>query len=201
MIEVVTVEQTNTELWSLYNVQRNAYLNVLYYGRRVASWSKWNLRLQLAASLGSLGAVSALLALSGSTGAAKWIAAFVGAVSAVCAAIPSIMGHSEKIKHFEKLHFAYSELYHVAQRTAMDVRRNGAFTDELVGVSKTLGDLYSRLGKLDECGIADKIRDECQQCVRDKFPDGSLWYAGEDVNPEIRPSQATPAEAGTIKAD
>jgi hypothetical protein len=28
---------TNLELWRLYNIQRSAYLNVLYYGKRAAT--------------------------------------------------------------------------------------------------------------------------------------------------------------------
>jgi hypothetical protein len=170
---------TNLELWGLYNVQRSSYMNVLYYGKRAATWERWNLWLQVGASVGSLGAVTGFLAAGGS-GLGKWISAFVGAASAVCAALPAIMGHAVKINKFEKLHFTYCELYHLVMRAVLDIRRSGRITEEQIGSAKLLNDFYSRLGHQDDTDRKDALARDCEQKVRDKFPDGSLWYATEN---------------------
>ena len=191
----MTVEErkaTNLELWGLYRVQRSAYLNILYYGKRAATWARWNLWLQVGASVGSLGAVTGFLTVGGSD-RGKWVSAFVGAGSAVCAALPAIMGHSEKVNKFEKLHFAYCELYQLVMRATLDIRRSGRITEEQIGSAKLLNDLYSRLGHQDDTDRKDKLAHECESQVREKFPDGSLWYATEDGTRKESESQPAPA--------
>lgn len=182
---------TNLELWGLYNVQRSAYLNVLYYGKRAATWAKANLFLQIIASIGSLGAVTGFLTL-GDTGRGKWISAFVGAASAVCAALPAIMGHAEKVNKFEKLHFAYSELFQLAMRASLDIRRSGSLTAEQLGSAKLLNDLYSRLGQQDDPDRKDKLARECEARVRTKFSEEDLWYATENGRQEGSESRSGP---------
>jgi hypothetical protein len=194
-----TVEErkaTNLELWGLYRTQRSAYLNVLYYGKRAATWAKWNLWLQIGASIGSLGAVTGFLATQGND-LGKWISAFVGAASAVCAALPAIMGHAEKVNKFEKLHFAYCELYQLTMRSALDIRRSGLVTEEQIGAAKLLNDLYSRLGQQDDPDRKDRLAQECEQKVRDKFPEGSLWYATENGKGKGPDSETAAAPAAT----
>ncbi len=188
------LEATNTELWGLYNVLRSSYLNVLYYGSRATTWSNWNLGFQIVASLGSLSAVGAFLAAGTelATGyEVRWklAASLVGLISAVCAALPVAMGHAEKISRFERLHFAYSELFQLTQRTIMDVRREGLLTQEQLGTAKLLADLYSRLGQQDDPDFKDELRDKYEKEVREKYTPDSLWYASEHGN------QTTPAPA------
>jgi hypothetical protein len=195
-----TAEQrkaTNLELWGLYRTQRSAYLNVLYYGKRAATWAKWNLWLQIGASIGSLGAVTGFLATQGHD-VGKWISAFVGAASAVCAALPAIMGHAEKVNKFEKLHFAYCELYHLTMRSALEIRRSRLVTEEQIGAAKMLNDIYSRLGQQDDPDRKDELAQECEKKVRDKFPDDSLWYAtenGRKTGPQAEPTQTATERA------
>jgi hypothetical protein len=181
------VESTNIELWGLYNVLRSSCLNIYYYGARSVTWSRWNLWLQVGASLGSLGAVSGFIAAGTELAGAHQIywklgASFVGVISAICAALPAIMGHAEKINRFERLHFAYCELFQLAQRTIMDIRRESVVTQEQVGGAKMLADLYSRLGQLDDPDYKIRLKDQCEKKVREKYPPDSLWYATENGN-------------------
>jgi len=180
------IDATNTELWAVYNVLRSAYLNVLYYGRMGSRRAVLNQRLQIVAAVGSLSSVSGFLTAQTSVAGdyAFWwrlVAALVGAGSGICAALPQLMGLSEKIARCERLHFAYCELFQLAQRTVMDVRREGIITTDQAGAAKLLSDMYSRLGQADECGFDKKLRDQCEAEVREKYPKDSLWYADEDV--------------------
>ena len=109
-------------------------------------------------------------------------AALVGALSAISAAIPAVMGHSERVNRFEKLHFSYCELFELTKRTIAEIRRSGLISEEQIGAAKLLGDLCSRFGKMDDPDHKDKIRDDCERIVRERFPVTSLWYASEDVN-------------------
>lgn len=187
-VEMDEIRATNTELWGLYNVLRSSYLNVLYYGARATTWSKWNTALQVVASIGSLGAVGSFL--EGS----KIIASMIGMAAAVCAALPVAMGHADKISRYERLHFAYCELFQLTQRTVMDVRREGLLTQEQLGTSKLLSDLYSRLGQQDDPDFKSTLRDDCEKAVRVKYPPDSLWYASEHGN------EATPSIAPAVQA-
>ena len=182
-------EATNIELWGLYNVLRSSYLNVLYYGARATFWSRWNLWLQVVASIGSLGAVGVFLA-AGTEAAHpheigwKIVAALIGMVSASSAAIPVAMGHAGKINSFERLHFAYCELFQLTQKAVMDIRRKGLVSDEQRSAAKLLEDLYSRLGQHDDPDHKDKLHDRCIAAVNAKYPKDSLWYASGDGNQE-----------------
>jgi hypothetical protein len=171
------VEATNLELWGLYNIQRSAYLNLLYYGARATIWARWNLWLQVGASVGALGAVTGFLTV-GSDPLWKWVSALVGAASAVSAAIPSIMGHAEKVNKFEKLHFAWCEVFELAKRAAMDIRRAALITPEQYGETKLLNDICSRLGHIEDPDRKDTLAESCEARVRERFPDESFWYAG-----------------------
>ena len=164
----VQIDATNLELWGLYDIRATAYLNLLYYGARASTWSSWNLWLQVGAAVGSLGAVTGFLAL-GSDPLWRWIAAGVGAASAACAALPAIMGHAEKVNRFEKMHFAYCELFELTKRTIMDVRRSGILTEEQLGEAKILNDIRSRLGQIDDPGLKGALRDRCEAKVRERF--------------------------------
>ena len=175
------VEATNLELWALYDIRATAYLNLLYYGARAATWASWNLWLQVGAAVGSLGAVTGFLA-AGADPTLKWGSAFIGATSAVCAALPAIMGHAEKVNKFEKLHFAYCELFELVKRTALDVRRAGVITEEQTGAAKLLNDLCSRFGKMDDTELKDELRRRCEVDVRARFPPDTLWYASVHVD-------------------
>lgn len=194
MVREDQAEQTNVELWGIYNVLRNSYLNVLYYERMASRWSNWNLWLQIGASFGSLGAVGTFVAVG--TGlfqqqADYWklAAAIIGVLSALCGAVPAVAGITDKAKRFERLYFAYSELFQIAQRTVMDVRREGVMTPELVGSAKMLHDLCSRLGQLDEPGVDDKLKAKCEGEVRTKYAQG-LWYASGNGNQEPAGTEA-----------
>jgi hypothetical protein len=170
---------TNVELEGLYKIQQSSYLNVLYYGKRATIWAAWNLWLQVGAAIGSLGAVTGFITVGG-TDRGKWISAGVGALSAICAALPAIMGHAENVNRFEKLHFAYSELFQLVMRATMDIRRSGVVTEEQIGSAKLLGDLYSRLGQIDDPDRKDKLARKYENIVRAKFPRSNLWYAVDD---------------------
>lgn len=193
------IEATNVDLWGLYNVLRSSYLNILYYGRRASVSSSWNFWLQLGAAIGSLGSVTGFLASQTSIAgqhelAWRILSALVGACSGISAALPALMGLSDKINKLERLHFAYCEVFHLAQRTAMDVRREGFVTEELRGAIKLLCDLYSRLGQMDDPDFNKELRDKYEIQVKDKYPDGSLWYASADGN-QTAESETHPSTA------
>jgi len=187
-----TVEKTNLELWGLYNLQRGSRHNILYYGFRAAFYSRWNNVFQLIASLLSLSAVAGFLTI-GSDGhvLGKVIAGAVGAISAICAVIPTVFDYAGQIKKFERLHFAYCEIYHVTGLLLLDIRRGGVLTPEQLGTAKTVNELYSRLGQMDETDVKSKTSRRFEEQVRKEFPAERLWYTGTDVQAEHASAQAT----------
>jgi hypothetical protein len=174
------IEKTNLELWGIYNLQRSSRHNLLYYGARAAWYTSWNLGFQLVASVLSLSAVASFLTI-GQDVKGKWISGAIGAISAVCAAVPSVFAYSDQIKKFERLHFCYSQLFHLAKLLALDVRRTGLLTQEQLGSAKVLQDLYSRLGEMDEPNVKSKLSKKYEEEVRGSIPAESLWYAGKDA--------------------
>jgi hypothetical protein len=169
------IRPTRVELRSLYDIQRTATLNIKYYGARAAKFERWNLLCQVVASIGSLSAVGGFLALGG-TELGKWLAGIVGLLSAVSAALPPTLEFSNKINRFERLHFSYCQLLHLAKALALDIRRSALVTQQQVGASKEINDLYSRLGQLDETDPKSKLIKKFEQEVRIAFPQESLWY-------------------------
>lgn len=169
------IRPTRVELRSLYNIQRTSLLNIKYYGARAAQFEEFNLGCHVVAIVGSLSAVGGFLTLN-DTEWGKWVAGIIGVLSAVSAALPPILQFSNKISQFERLHFSYSELFHMAKSLALDIRRSGSVTEQQIGASKAINDLYSRLGQLDETHPNPAIIKKFEQEVRTAFPQDSLWY-------------------------
>jgi hypothetical protein len=168
-------------------------LNYKYYGARAAKFERWNLRCQLIASIGSLGAVGGFLAL-GATGWGKWVSAGVGLISAIAAALPRALDFVNKIKKFEGLHFSYSQLFHLTKALSLDIKRSRFVTDEQMGASKIISDIYSRLGQLDETDPKSKLLKRFEQEVRTAIPPETLWYPKPHNSQE---GARTGTEAGT----
>ncbi|MGA2984812.1 MAG: hypothetical protein ABSG32_13440 [Terriglobia bacterium] len=189
------IRPTRIELRSLYDIQRTATLNIEYYGARAAKFERWNLGCQVVASIGSLSAVGGFLALGG-TEWGKWLAGVVGLFSAVSAALPPTLEFSNKINRFERLHFSYCQLLHMAKALALDIKRSALVTEQQIGASKEISDLYSRLGQLDETDPKSKLIKQFEQEVRVAFPQESLWYP-KPINVQEGTGTATATQAGT----
>jgi hypothetical protein len=198
--KIKDIRPTRIELRSLYNIQRTALLNIKYYGARAALFESWYLVCHVIAIVGSLSAVGGFLTLE-NTKWGKWAAGVIGVLSAVSAALPPILQFSNKISQFERLHFSYSELFHMAKSLALDIRRSGLVTEQQVGASKAINDLYSRLGQLDETDPKPEIIKKFEQEVRTAFPQDSLWYPKPNNSQEgASPGTREGTSEGTTEA-
>ena len=105
--------------------------------------------------------------------------------------IPTVFDYAGQIKKFERLHFAYSEIYHLTQLLVLDIRRTGTLTLEQLGTAKTLNELYSRLGQMDETDVKSGASKKFEEQVRKEFPNERLWYTGADAPKEHAPAATT----------
>jgi hypothetical protein len=127
----------------------------------------------------------------------KWISAGIAAISGVCALLPAIMGHAEHINKYEKLHFAYCELFELSKLTALDIRRSVLLTDKQLGAAVLLNDLSSRLGQIDDPDLKSSLLVKCEAKVRERFPKDMLWYPDQDAGQRTEAQGTTGATSGT----
>ena len=167
------VDATRLELRLLYDLQRTASLNVLYYGHRASVLSRWDLTFHILATLGSLSAVAAFLTKGFSWG--PWAWAGIAAIAAFFAAIAPIVGLRQKIDNFQALHFAYGEMFHQNDLLIKDIRRRGFIAEEHVGAAKMLHEMQGRLGPLDEKKPEWQLVQKLQEDVNRRIPPESLW--------------------------
>jgi hypothetical protein len=166
-------ESTRRELTRLYDLMRSASLNLHYYGHRAHSVERLNLAFQCIAAAGSVAAVSGFLTESGQPG--KYIWAAIAAISALAASISPILGFSDKISLFQRLHYVYCEIYHLVRLLTEEIARNGSVTERDIGQADTLHKLYASIGPADEGKVNDKVREGCQKAVNKAIPPESLW--------------------------
>ena len=163
------------ELNRLFYLYRLSNLNTRYYGRRAAwyeSLARWAL-----VAVAAISAVALTVILSTdpkNPNPRIWATVGSGIATVVLAVIPSF-GWSERARELRSLHFAYGQLFGQIESVITKLRRAGHLTDESLGMSQVVQDMYLQLHALDEADPKEKIVDEEDKKVREAFPDDYVW--------------------------
>ena len=88
-----------------------------------------------------------------------------------------------EIAKMEHLHSGYKELFHQVELLLHDIRRSGLITPEQLGSSRTLQQLYSRMGPKDEPDPDRKLIGKLQSEVNQALPPESLWMPEYHLTP------------------
>ena len=163
------ITATHIELIQLYQIYRLASLNQRYYGYRDSRIGAWNTRLRVIAALGSSGTLLGLLAGVSRT------ALVLSIVAAVASTISPFLGLIEKTVRFEKLHFAYSELYAEIDALIREIRLRGFADEGHMAVAKAIRENYATLSTLDEPNPDRQVIDRFTKEVNAAIPVESLW--------------------------
>jgi len=162
------------ELVEIYDLCRSALLNVYYYGRRARVLSRWNLSVQIVSALGSVITLAGLLA------SVPRIWLIISGIAAVCVVILPLFHLTEKIATFERLHFAYDNIYRSLDLIVKDIRVCETLKESDRPAIALLFRQYASLGPLDEMDFDRKLRDTMQEEVNQIIPPERLWLPYDD---------------------
>ena len=157
----------------LYRIYRYVDLNVRYYGCRADEEDRKNKCIQGVSAVGSSVTIVGLL----KDWPIGWL--ILTAAAALASALSPLLGLTEKVIRFEKLHYAYSELLADFKTLIRDIELAGRVTAEHKAVSAVLFDRYSRLSALDEVKPNEQLKDELTEAMNKAIPPESLWMPSE----------------------
>jgi hypothetical protein len=144
-------EPTRREVERLYDLLCTAQLNARYYGCRIGKIGNQHLATQVIPALASVTALAGFLSDAFDWGKALWSLFVV--LSAIVTAITPLLGLGQKLQRVETLHSLYLHVFHLCEALLLDIERDGILTQEQVGRSRLLRDVYARIGPLDETSV------------------------------------------------
>ena len=162
-----------SELIQIYDLYRTALLNVYYYGQHAKSLGRRSLILQVVAAIGSSATLIGILA------KAPTILLIVTAAVAISSAVSPVLGYADKIAKFERLHFAYNQVFYTLRRLVGEIRSHEEFNDKHRAVAQMLFQQHSALGPLDETDPDAKLIETMQARVNQEIPPEALWLPRE----------------------
>ncbi|MDQ6699278.1 MAG: hypothetical protein M3Z36_03730 [Acidobacteriota bacterium] len=160
------------ELQRLFRVFRTSNLNVRYYGVRAEMLENKQRRLDLVCAALSFIALGILLL--SNTEPSRWFAAAVAGLAGILTGLSPLLKWTEKSKHAAFLYRSHQLIFGEVERAIMDIRRDG-LTEEHLGASKLVIDLFGRLESQDEQEEDTQLKDRLDQEVRVAFPPEYLW--------------------------
>ncbi|MFI5380097.1 MAG: hypothetical protein ACHRHE_12430, partial [Tepidisphaerales bacterium] len=149
----------------LYDLYREARMNVKYYGEKIASYQRWILTIEVAVALGTSGTVVSLPIFS--TTAGKIIVIGAGTIAAILGVLKPILNLSKKIERSSKLWSGYLAIFNGAGRIVRAVQIHQEIDDRLAVRIEELHDRMDVLSTDDDPSAEGKTLERLQNEVND----------------------------------
>lgn len=130
-------------LEEVYDGYRTSRLNVLYYGRRLASLQRLNTSMEIAIALGTSGSFAALAFWKTQWG--KVVFGGLTALSAFLSVIKPVLNLSKKIERVSKLWTGYNIASNNLRRVVADVRAYHDVRPEMMPILNAANDAWINL--------------------------------------------------------
>jgi hypothetical protein len=160
-------------LSQLYQLQREALINVHYYAGRVSHFTKWNRRYQIVAALAASGTIASVV--RDVPANLKLVSIGVSIIAAVAASIVAVWNFSDSIAKSERMHAAYKMLYHSAETLAKLTIGMDMLTGEQESVLSMLETQLAALGPQDEVDPSMNEMKKARELVEQQLPH-SYYY-------------------------
>ena len=154
----------------LYDLCREARMNVMYYGERLDLFQRWNLAIELGVAVGTSVTVIAIL------GSHSVAAAVLGVIAAVLSVAGPVLGLPKRIERVSKLWSGYNGVYVSAKREVRQVQVHRRFTAEQARSLEALHDQIDSLATDDDPAPKGSVLSRLQSLVNTEDPADRLWH-------------------------
>ncbi len=169
------MEDAKKPVWSVYDLYRDARLNVKYYSARLHSIERLNFLFEfvlLATAPSS--AVASLWFWSTDLGSFVWKG--FGAVAAFIAILKPCLGLTQKIKSFEQVLSGYRALEHDVREIIESIKIKGKYDKEVQSdFRKSLKKNGVLVNKNPETVIHKKLKNQCEVEVLEELPENKFF--------------------------
>jgi acyl-[acyl carrier protein]--UDP-N-acetylglucosamine O-acyltransferase len=160
-------------LSQLYELQREALINVHYYAGRVSHFSRLSRSFQIVAALAASGTIASVV--RDVPPNLKLVSIAGSVIAAVAASIVAVWNFSDSLARSERMHAAYKMLYHSTETLAKQTIGADALTKEQDALLSMLEAQLAALGPQDEVDPnLDEMR-KAREVVQRQLPD-SYYY-------------------------
>jgi len=160
-------------LSQLYELQKEALINVHYYAGRVSHFIKWNRRFQIVAALAASATIASVV--RDVPADLKWISITGSVIAAVAASIVAVWNFSDSLAKSERMHAAYKMLYHSTDTLAKQTIGANMLSAEQEAVLSVLENQLAALGPQDEVDPNLNAMRKAREIVEQQRPD-SYYY-------------------------
>lgn len=171
----MTTNRENHPVWAVYDMLRTTRLNIMYYGRRLQFFERWNLSMELIlAFFAPTSAIAGLWFWNTANGKQIWL--FCGILSAFVSTIKPIAGFSKRIKVYEGVLSGYRLQEHDLKALKHSIEQRQKFDSSHQSDFKRIFDREKPLISQNIESVPDeRVRKECQNRVDQELPSSSFF--------------------------
>lgn len=189
----------NHPVWGVYNKLRTARLNVKYYCRRLQQAERWNLFFEmLLLATAPTSAIAGLWFWQSEYGKVAW--QWLGCVAAFAVLLKPAYTPGRKIKQYEGVVVGYRALEYDLLEIKTLIEQKGKYDASMQNdFRRALQREKVLVGKNPETTSNLRVKDKCEQEVRNELPDSFFITPGEknerteEARPVTDPKTATGA--------
>jgi hypothetical protein len=160
---------------NLYDLFRESRLNVKYYGKELARYQWWNVRIEVAAAIASSTTLLSLPLFSGSVGG-KILTGLLGVVAAVLGVLKPVLNFSKRIERLSKLWAGYLSVFVSAQSIVRRVQLTRSVDSIQQDEIRSIHDKMDALCVEDDPCPKPKDLDRLQEEVENQYPLEEFWW-------------------------
>ncbi len=161
---------------------RRTRMNVMYYGRRLATAQRWAARIDMAIAIGTSATIASLAVVHTPYGRVAF--GVIVTAAAVLGAVKPAMKLPDKIARYGKLWAGYNAAYTALERATRDMRAHGAIRPEVRESASAAIDGYLVLASEEDPDPDVKLLKTCDDAVRIEIPKDRLWWPSDDEEPD-----------------
>lgn len=180
-------EADRTLLHEIYDLQRTAHMNHLYYLKRLGQVQGWATLLEIATAITATGSgVAALAVWQSDAGKTLW--QLLALVAAVAAVLKVVLAPSKRVELLTRQLQGYRANFFALKKLGFEISQHGAITEEFRKRFTTFYDRHVQLSSEDEQTLDRGLLIAAQSEADEALPATAFWW------PEDR---SAPGPAGT----
>jgi hypothetical protein len=166
-------ENDREMLTHVWDDVRTARMNELYYGKKIARWSPWNVGSEILIALTSSGSIAGWALWKNDQ--LSWIWAVLAGIAAVVAVIRPVVGLDRIVRAAAQQQQRYRSVLNSLESLVIDIQKAGEVTDEHNRRYQKARDILNEAFAADDASANSDRLKWSQEQVNKEMPPESLW--------------------------
>jgi hypothetical protein len=157
----------------VYDYFRISYLNVKYYGYKLAQWRRINYFFDIIIAISASSGIASFGFFQDKGGEIAW--AVIGGIAAILSILKSTFSISNRVEILTKLHAGHQQNFLSLSRVNQLISDTEGINAEIKKKFNVVLDRFSELSKYDEPHPSRRLIDRFQKEVEQEYPPDRFW--------------------------